>query len=114
MTVPERTSQQRSDALIRAREVRACRAALREDIKSGRISPCDVVVGSDTEELWSALRVDWLIGSLPGIGTVKGAALMEHMRISPSRRIRGLGVHQREALLHELRRLDQQHGGGHV
>ena len=43
-----------------------------------------------------------VLESLPGIGKVKAARIMERVGISPSRRVRGLGPKQRVALEKEL------------
>ena len=40
--------------------------------------------------------------SLPGLGKVKAARLMERLGIAESRRLRGLGAKQKEALLAAL------------
>ena len=37
--------------------------------------------------------------ALPGIGKVRAAAIMEQLGIAASRRVRGLGIHQRQALV---------------
>jgi guanylate kinase len=48
------------------------------------------------------MRVAELLESLPGYGKIRAQALMERLNISPTRRIQGLGRHQREALLKEF------------
>jgi hypothetical protein len=114
MTIPARTVEQRDAALRAAREVRSVRAALREQIRSGEIEASHVLDGAQTNDVWAALRVDWLIASVPGMGEVKVAALMNRLGISPSRRVRGLGVHQRAALLDEFRDLSRRRSVNHA
>ena len=45
------------------------------------------------------MRVAELLEALPGIGKVRAAAIMEQLGIAASRRVRGLGIHQRRALV---------------
>jgi ribosomal protein S13 len=45
------------------------------------------------------MKVVTLLESLPGVGKVRARRLMEEIGISESRRVRGLGGQQREALL---------------
>jgi ribosomal protein S13 len=39
---------------------------------------------------------------MPGVGKVRAQRIMERLEISPSRRVRGLGSKQREALVKEF------------
>ena len=43
-----------------------------------------------------------MLTSLPGLGKVKAHRLMEKLGIAESRRLRGLGAKQREALIDAL------------
>ena len=45
------------------------------------------------------MKVSMLLESIPGYGKAKAAKLMDELEISPSRRIKGLGIRQREELL---------------
>ena len=45
------------------------------------------------------MRIVELLEALPGIGQVRAAAIMEQLGIAASRRVRGLGIHQRRALV---------------
>ena len=104
MSVPERTADQRAAALAAALAARQERARLRERLKRREVSGLEVIEGAGTHEQWGALRVTWLLESLPGIGTVRADRLLESLGIARSRRIRGLGDRQRAALLAELGR----------
>jgi ribosomal protein S13 len=44
------------------------------------------------------MKVVAVLESLPGVGKVRARRLMEELKISDSRRVRGLGAQQREAL----------------
>ena len=45
------------------------------------------------------LKVVSLLESLPGVGKVKARAIMEEIGIAETRRVRGLGPHQSQALI---------------
>ena len=53
----------------------------------------------DHDEMLGKLKVVSMLESLPGVGKVRARRLMEELDISESRRLRGLGVNQRERLL---------------
>jgi guanylate kinase len=57
---------------------------------------------AQVNEAIGKMRVAELLESLPGYGKIRAQALMERFNISPTRRIQGLGRHQREALLKEF------------
>ncbi|MGH2675834.1 MAG: integration host factor, actinobacterial type, partial [Actinomycetota bacterium] len=48
------------------------------------------------------MKVSSVLESLPGVGKVRARKLMERLDISASRRVRGLGAKQKEALLGEF------------
>jgi ribosomal protein S13 len=54
---------------------------------------------ADRDETLAKLKVVSVLESLPGVGKVRARRLMEELDISESRRLRGLGRNQREALL---------------
>ena len=54
------------------------------------------------DEIVGKLRVSALLSSLPGIGAAKSKQIMEDVGISESRRVAGLGPHQREALIRQF------------
>src|SRR5450755_156904 len=66
---PERTPDQRMEALSKANEIRARRAQLKRDVKSGRVSLAALMV-DPPPYLESAKVLDMLI-ALPGHGRVK-------------------------------------------
>ena len=45
------------------------------------------------------MRVSALLESLPGVGRVRAAAIIDELGISPTRRVRGLGANQAAALI---------------
>ena len=48
------------------------------------------------------MRVSAVLESMPGVGKVRAQRIMEKIGISASRRVRGLGTHQRAALMREF------------
>jgi len=102
MALPPSTPAQRADAAARATAARRIRAALRADLKSGRLRVSDVITRSRSDEAVAKLKVVALLEALPGVGKTKAAAIMEKNAIALSRRVRGLGPHQRDALTREF------------
>lgn len=100
MALPELTDEQRKAALDKAAAARHARAELREQIKKGEVS-VEEVLNSD-DPIASRMKVSTLIESLPGYGKAKASKIMDELGISPSRRVQGLGVRQREKLLEVL------------
>ncbi len=101
MALPPLSDKQRKDALAKAAAARKARAELREKIKTGKVSIEEVVEKTD-DPIVARMKVSMLIESLPGYGKAKAAKIMDELNISPSRRIKGLGVRQREDLLERL------------
>jgi len=96
-TAPERSLDQRMDALGRANQVRSRRAALKADLKRGATTIADVLV-APPDYLLTAKVVDLLMAT-PKCGRVKSARIMEQCRVSPSKTIGGLSERQRAELL---------------
>lgn len=99
---PPLSADQRAAALKKAAEVRTLRAELKEKLKMGSVTLADVLKGADSDDVIGKLKVLSLLESLPGVGKVKARRLMEEIGISESRRVRGLGPQQRQALLEQL------------
>ena len=78
------------------------RAELKRDLKDGKIKLSEVVAMAKEDEIVGKLRVSALLSSLPGIGAAKSKQIMEDVGISESRRVAGLGPHQREALIRQF------------
>lgn len=96
---PSLTPEQRAAALEKAGIARRARAELKERLKLGSISLAEVLQEGDADELVGKTKVLAVLESLPGVGKVKARRTMEDIGIAESRRIRGLGSQQREALL---------------
>ncbi len=99
MGVPELTPEQRHAALEKAAVVRRERAEVKNRLKNSGASLPDVVRDGRDNEVIGKMKVLDLLESLPGVGKVKARRTMEEIGISETRRVRGLGSQQREALL---------------
>ena len=105
MPVPVLSHDQRVAASAKAVVIRTKRAAVKSQLKSGQVSVSDLLVVAQVDDIVAGMRVISVLGALPGIGRVKAAAIMESCGIAVSRRLRGLGPHQTNAL---CRLLDQR------
>jgi hypothetical protein len=101
MPLPTLTEEQRRQALAKAAEARKKRAELKEKLKSGGMSLQDVL-SRRGDEIVGKMKVSAVLESMPGVGKVRARKLMERLDISASRRVRGLGNKQKEALLGEF------------
>lgn len=102
MALPSLTPEQRAAALEKAAEARRARAALKVRLKSSGTSLADVLASGETDDVVGKMKVVAVLESMPGVGKVRAQQIMERLEISPSRRVRGLGVKQREALQREF------------
>lgn len=96
---PALTPDQRQAALDKAAEARRRRAELKERLKMGSTTLQELLAHADGDDIVGKIKVLVLLESLPGVGKVKARRTMEELGISESRRVRGLGPQQREALL---------------
>jgi hypothetical protein len=96
---PQLSPEQRSAALEKAGVARRARAELKERLKMGSISLAEVLQQAESDELVGKTKVLAVLESLPGVGKVKARRTMEEIGIADTRRVRGLGTQQREALL---------------
>jgi hypothetical protein len=101
MPLPTLTDEQRKAALEKAAEARRARAELKDQLKKGSMKLNDVLAKS-SDDIVGKMKVSAVLESLPGVGKVRARKLMERLEISTSRRIRGLGAKQRDALLEEF------------
>lgn len=99
---PQLTDEQRRQALEKAAEARRVRAEVKELLKTGSMRLPDVFEMAETDHLVAGIKVERLIGAMPGTGKIKAKRLMESLGIAENRRLRGLGEKQKEALLAEF------------
>jgi transposase len=102
VALPQLTEEQRAAALEKAAAARRARAELKERLKRGGTNLKDVLAAADNDEVLGKMKVSALLESLPGVGKVRAAQIMERLEIAASRRLRGLGDRQRKALLTEF------------
>jgi len=96
---PTLTAEQRQAALEKAAQARKARAELKERLKMGSITLAELLGQSEGDDIIGKMKVVAVLESLPGVGKVKAHRTMEDIGISMTRRVRGLGAQQREALL---------------
>ncbi|GAB3996717.1 integration host factor, actinobacterial type [Nocardioides marmoraquaticus] len=102
MALPPLTPEQRQAALEKAAASRRERAEVKNRLKHSGASLADVVAEGQTNEVVGKMRVSELLQSMPGIGKVRAKQVMERLKISESRRVRGLGAKQVQALIEEF------------
>ncbi|HWH27637.1 MAG TPA: integration host factor, actinobacterial type [Mycobacteriales bacterium] len=98
MPLPPLSPEQRAAALEKAAAARRTRAALKVRLKTSGTSLADVLADGETDDVIGKMKVVTVLESLPRVGKVKAQQIMDELDISPSRRVRGLGAKQREAL----------------
>jgi transposase len=99
MALPPLTPEQRAEALKKAAAARQARAEVKARLKDNRSSLSEVLALGEKDEVIGKIKIGNLLESLPGVGKVKAKAIMSEIGISESRRIRGLGPHQKEQLV---------------
>jgi hypothetical protein len=99
-TTPERSLNQRMDALARANEIRIRRAQLKRDLKAGRHSIRSLLL--DPPEYVETAKVFDMLLAVPKYGRVKVNKILAHCRIAPSKTIGGLSERQRSELVQLL------------
>ena len=102
MEVPRLTADERAAALERAAQARKVRADVKAELKSGKRTLEEVIALGKSDDFIGKMKVSALIEALPGVGKVRATSVMEKIGIAPSRRIRGLGIHQTRELLAEF------------
>lgn len=99
MPLPKMTDEQRAAALARAGEARRVRAEIKQLLKTGSISLPEVFDRADDDDLVAGIKVGAVVVSMPHMGKIKAKRLLEDLGIDESKRLRGLGSRQKEALL---------------
>lgn len=99
---PKLTPEARSAALAKAKASRQRRSIVKEQVKSGHLSIAQVLELAKSDEHVAKMRILELVESKSGVGKIRGAALLERLNISSTRRLQGLGRLQIEELLKEF------------
>jgi len=96
---PALSPDERQAALAKAAAARRQRAELKEKLKMGSTSLKELLDQAERDEVVGKMKVVTVLESLPGVGKVRARRMMEEIKISEARRVRGLGAQQRESLL---------------
>ena len=99
MSVPELDADARREALEKAKRARQVRAQLKHMLKSGEVELHEVLSRAGDAPALAKMRVVEVLEALPNVGKVTAAKLMDELKISPTRRVQGLGRRQKAALL---------------
>jgi transposase len=102
VALPPLTPEQRQAALEKAAASRRERAEVKNRLKHSGATLVEVVNEAEHNEVIAKMRVSELLQSMPGIGKVRAQQVMEKLRISQTRRVRGLGAKQVAALIEEF------------
>lgn len=97
MALPRLTDEERRANLSRAMGARAERAEMLRAVKAGVLTPAEVLARTDEVALRTPVLA--FVRAWPGWGSARSQRLVAGLGIAPSRRLRGLGARQREALL---------------
>ena len=99
---PERSLDQRMDALKRANGIRTARAQLKRDLKAGRTKITEVL--DDPPEYLLTAKVFDMLLAVPKYGRVKANRVLKQCKVSPAKTIGGLSDRQRKELVSLLQR----------
>jgi S13-like protein len=102
LAAPERSLDQRMEALKRANDIRTARAKLKKDLKASRASIHTILL--DPPEYVLTAKVFDMLLAVPKYGRVKVNRILNQCRISPSKTIGGLSERQRAELIGQLRK----------
>jgi len=101
-SAPERSPDQRMEALKRANHIRTKRAQLKRDLKAGKVRMHTLLI--DPPEYVLTAKVFDLLLAVPKLGRVKVNRMLNQCRVSPSKTIGGLSERQRGELVSLLTR----------
>lgn len=96
VAAPERSYQQRMEALANANRIRSARKVLKLDLKHGRESIVDQVREPPAEI--ETMKVFQLLLAAPKVGRVKADKMLRFAGVSPSKTVGGLSPRQRREL----------------
>ena len=75
---------------------------MKNRLKHSGATIAEVLAEGETNLVIGKMRVSELLQSMPGLGKVRATQMMERLKISESRRVRGLGAKQIAALVAEF------------
>ncbi len=98
---PQRSLDQRLDALRRANEIRSLRAQLKKELKSGPLTVDEII--AEPKDFVLTAKVFDIIVAAPKYGKVKATRLLNQCRISQGKTLGGLSERQRTELIDLLK-----------
>ncbi|APF40064.1 DNA-binding protein [Neomicrococcus aestuarii] len=98
MVLKDLSDEDRANARAKALEARTRRASIKTEFAAGELSISQILELVPDDEAIARLRVGELLEALPGVGAVRATSIMHKLGISESRRLRGLGRKQKNAL----------------
>jgi hypothetical protein len=102
MVIPKLSQEDRAKALQKAQQMRSKRTELRAELKAGKVTLAQVLSKAEADEVIGKMRVKYLLESLPQVGKITAAKIMDEIGIDEARRIQGLGNRQKTQLLERL------------
>lgn len=99
---PERSLDQRMEALHRANEIRSQRALLKKGLKDGSVRIRDVI--AEPPKFIETAKVMDILMAVPRCGKVRATKYLNQCRIAQGKTIGGLTDRQRDELLALLKR----------
>ena len=102
MTIPPLSDEQRQQARTAATEARRRRAEVKQALRSGERTLAEVLEQAERDDVIAHAKVVDVLKSLPRVGAVRAAKVMQQLDIAANRRLRGLGKHQTAALIAEF------------
>ncbi len=99
MSLRPLTAEERTAALKKAAAARSARALIKNKLKTGDATVAEILDSGASDEAIGRMKVTELLEALPGIGKVRAGLIMNQLGIATTRRVRGLGIHQRRALV---------------
>ena len=97
----ELTDEERAKALAKANQMRKARAEFKSRITEGMVS-VDEILDSQSDSVIGKIKVADILEAIPGIGPAKREQIMDEIGISENKRLRGLGIHQKEAIKEKM------------
>ena len=102
MKPPQLSIEERKAALLKAAEARKIRSEFKLQVKNKQIRWNAAF--ESTEEAILKMRIKELLESIPSFGSTRAENILDQIGISHSRRIKGIGIRQKNELLKILER----------
>ena len=99
---PQLSSEERRAALLKATAARRVRAEFKQEIKNRKVRWFTAF--DRTEDAIQKMRIKELLESIPSFGSTRAENILDQIGISHRRRLKGIGVRQKNELLKALER----------